>query len=880
MANFLCRCQLRGQSDGMTRGHGDEYSRHGDGTESRQRYDSGGVTVVLPDFQNRLTPEQTMLGFSPHADAGTAEAQNALQPEVRAAVVPRTDWRLRWQLFCDKAYDACLFEYERGTVFLLQAVAAGAGAVFYFSLVSEPYWAELAVPAVLFTGLFYLLRDTVLRRTVLTLIMAFIAGMCAAKLETQRLATPLLGSPVSTQLTARIVSMQQEAGTKDKAGRWRIVADVLATEKPHLRYAPQRLRLSARDLPALAETGAVIKGPVRLRPHGGPVRSGQYDFAFHGYFRAIGGNGFYLGVPTMADEPAGKPPRWSWSADMALMIEQFRAGISGRIMEALSGEEGAIASALISGQRAGISDSTNEALRIAGLAHILSISGLHLALAAGIVMVSVRGFAGFFPSLSLIYPIKKIAALISLISSAFYLAVSGADVAAQRSFIMLGVMLCAVLLDRQALTMRNLAIAALFSIILTPHEILGPSFQMSFAATGALIAGFSWWKYRKRQKAHHTERQSGLFLKLRQFLGGVAATSLLAGTASGLYAAYHFNNMAPLGMLGNALAMPAISFLIMPFAVMALLLMPLGLDYLPLQVMGKGIELVKWIAHFVADISPELIPGLITPVVLLLWTAALIAATILSGYLRLIALVLVLAGGIVMMMKPLPDIIISEDARLVAVRQNDRLLVNRPRPSAFVMDNWRKAYGAKGVVAPVSYDAERSEGFACDDGLCSFDFADGRVLAYAAHQEAAQIACAIGDIVILAFAGDKSCAAFTQRHNIGNAVIVAGNRDAAHINATSRLAVQDLDSASLGARQPLQDHSENTIHRQQPKSLNEPLIIHRQQLALKGAAEIYLPSQNENIDMAIVSYAVGAPQRPWHLYRLYSRAARNIAERN
>ncbi len=847
----------------MTGSNDRAHGSHQYKSESRDVHDGALTDAVRNTYSRKLTVEQTMLGFA-EPDTVThssVEIERVARAKHFKKIVKYLSgntlvWQENWQSFKDSLIDALLYEYERGVVFLLTAIAAGIGAVYYFGLAREPYWVELAIPAFLFGCLVILLRDTLIRRVSLVLILSFITGMVAAKWETQRYATTVLGSAVSTMLTARIVSVEQEAEEDGKAGRWRIVADVLATEKPHLRYAPQRLRLSARDLPALSETGSVLKGAVRLRAHGGPVRSGQYDFAFHGFFRGHGGNGFYLGTPEIVENAAvSEPQEKSWSARVEAIIGQLRALIGGRIMQALNGEEGAVAAALISGQRAGISEATNEALRIAGLAHILSISGLHLALAAGIVMVSVRGLAGLFPSLSLYYPVKKIAALISLFSSGFYLALSGADVAAQRSFIMLAVMLFAVIMDRKALTLRNLAIAALFSILVTPHEILGPSFQMSYSATGALIAGFAWVKLRKRQNPEKAERQTGLFHTVWRWLIGIIATSLLAGTASGLYAAFHFNNMAPLGMLGNALALPVISVLIMPFAVIALLLMPLGLEWLPLQVMGKGIELVKWIAHFVAGLSPDLIPGLLPAPVLLLWTTAMLSAMILTSHLRLISLVFLGAGFVSLITTDLPDIIISEDARLVAVRQNNILYVNRARPAAFTTDNWRKAYKITEVSVPDKKETEGSEGFICLDGLCSFDLANGQVLAYAENRDAAQIACNIGDIIIFAFAGNMRC---SQQ--------------------------SDADDTP-------------------------PLVITRQQIALKGVAEIYLTSNRENnqeqtdiqaakaaiktensvagdqskknaskAKQAEIVFAVGDPQRPWHLYRLWSRAARNLED--
>ncbi|WP_439272392.1 ComEC/Rec2 family competence protein [Pseudochrobactrum sp. HB0163] len=877
----------------MNKGNDGENSRRSGKSESRRDCDGAVIAAALMQPGLKLTDEQSMLGIAggrglagddgPAPGDGAAlggvalgGAQNSLDgAEVIArniadqgadfireqpakAKIAYSLLREAGQKAAGKLGRAVLFEYERGAVFLLVVIAAGTGVVHYFSLLAEPYWMALAIPAVLLSCLLFLLRDTLIRRTGLIMALAFVGGMVSAKWETERHATPMLGSAVSTVLTARIISMEQEAQTAGgKPGRWRIVADVLATEKPHLRHAPQRLRLTARDLPALAENGAVLKGAVRLRPHGGPVRAGQYDFAFHGFFRDIGGNGFYLGVPRLVADFDGNIAS-GLSETLRAMIGGMRAAIAGRIMQALPGEEGAVAAALISGRRAGISEDTNEALRIAGLAHILSISGLHLALAAGIVMVAIRGFAGLFPALSLYYPVKKIAAFLSLLSSAFYLAVSGADVAAQRSFIMLAVMLGAVLLDRQALTMRNLAIAALFSLVIAPHTILGPSFQMSYSATGALIAGFAWWKLHKRHKADlkgkwgRKGKKSIADNKIIKFLGGTAATSLLAGTASGLYAAFHFNNMAPLGLLGNALAMPVISLLIMPFAVAALLLMPLAMEWLPLQVMGKGVELVKYIAHFVADITPDLVPGLMPAPALLLLSGAMLTAMILTSFLRIISLILLAIGGFVFFTAPLPDIIISEDSKLVAVRQQNRLYVNRARPSAFIMDNWQKAYKAE-IVPPLKNNLI-IQGFICEEGLCSFEFDDGYVLAYAQDRDAAQIACNIGDIIILAYAGEQNCARLRRQNIIEthDAIKKEGEKSAGKTGLANITGIE-----------------------------TEPLVITRQQLALKGVAEIYLPQRTAErpFSAARITFATGAPQRPWHLYRLYSRAARNLADK-
>ncbi|TIT12583.1 MAG: ComEC/Rec2 family competence protein, partial [Mesorhizobium sp.] len=181
------------------------------------------------------------------------------------------------------------------------------------------------------------------------------------------------------------------------------------------------------------------------------------------------------------------------TARLASAIEKARESIADHIRGLVGGPEGEIAAALIVGVRAGIPDEINEAMRRTGIYHIISISGLHMALVAGTIMLLLRGAFALFPDFASRRPVKKYAAAAALVSIAAYLVFSGIVVAAERSFIMLAVMLVAVLFDRAALTMRNLAISAIAVILVSPHEVVGPSFQMSFAATAALVGAYAGW---------------------------------------------------------------------------------------------------------------------------------------------------------------------------------------------------------------------------------------------------------------------------------------------------------------------------------------------------------------------------------------------------
>lgn len=736
-------------------------------------------------------------------------------------------------------------EAGRGLFFLLLPVFAGIGAIVYFTLSFEPEW----TPLLSMLGIAVILRIVMRRHYVtaqcMALAVALIGGLVAGKWETERRATPMLGSDVATRLTGRVVALEYQDN-----GSWRVTLDVLQTERPQLRYPPKRVRINAKDIPATTSIGSGLTGFARLRVPSGPVRPGNYDFSFHAYFNSVGANGFFLGTPKVATVP---PPE-ELTAELSQWIAMLRVRVSERIEEVIGGEDGSVAAALVAGTRAGISEQTNDDLRKAGLAHILSISGLHMALAAGVVMLTLRSGFALFPAFSVRHPVKKYAAFLSLLSCTFYLAMSGADVAAQRSYVMIAVMLGALLVDRAAISMRNLAIAALAMIALSPHEILGPSFQMSFSATAALIAGYAWWSQRNASKLAYMEKRGNLSYdfvgKTQKLVMAAAGTSLIAGLASGIFAAFHFNNTAPLGLVGNVLAEPVIALLVMPFAVFGLILMPFQLDWIPLQIMGWGIFAVRHIAAFVATWSPDGNPGAMPALALILWTTALVLAVVLSTWLKAMALPFVVAGLAVFAREPFPDIVVSEDAKLVGVRLTDgTFAINRNRPSQFTIDNWKAAYVVKEFRAPLLAKNKKQTdpgGFECEQALCTINLNDGRTLAYTADAAMQEIACNVGDVVILAVPGkNTACPSFR--------VLSISRRELA-LKGSAEIR---LGKAGLERRRPeaaLVDLSQGN------KSQQSSLIADRR-----------LGDR--------VAFAVDVPSRPWHLHRIHSRAARGLAER-
>ncbi len=281
--------------------------------------------------------------------------------------------------------------------------------------------------------------------------------------------------------------------------------------------------------------------------------------------------------------------------------------MTARIQSILPGSTGGIASALITGDRAAISDADEQALRDAGLAHVLAIAGLHMALVGGGLFWVLRALLAAFPSVALRYPIKKWAATAALgAARSFYLMISAAVKhlpGSTRAFVMLAMMLFAILVDRPALSMRSLALAATVILLLGPESLIEPGFQMSFAAVVGLIAVAEWEQARTRVETFGPRR----FAHIRRYIRGIATTSLVGSIATVPFAIYHFDRATHYAVLGNLLAMPIMGFIAMPAAALSVFLMPFGLDAWPLRVLGFGIEIMlamgRWVSALPGAVS-------------------------------------------------------------------------------------------------------------------------------------------------------------------------------------------------------------------------------------------------------------------------------------
>jgi competence protein ComEC len=700
----------------------------------------------------------------------------------------------------DRSQQWLLSDLSAGRLLPWLPIAFGTGIVLYFTARREPVlWGPLALTLGLIVGAFLLRRRSIALPVALGMA-ALAAGFATATLKSTLVAHPILRHAAWNVSIAGFVQVREERERSD-----RIVVQVRKIEGSRLNDAPDRVRLSVRKGTA-PPVGTYIELKARLNTPLTPLRPGGYDFARDLYFQGIGAVGFVLGSIKTAEAPQAPGLRLRYLSAMAGM----RDAIDARIRAVLPGDRGAIASALITGKRDAISAPVNEAMYVSSLAHVLSISGYHMALVAGVVFFSIRALLALIPTFAGRFPIKKWAALGALAAAAFYLALSGAEVATQRAFIMTAIVLVGVLADRQALTLRTLAIAALAVLLIAPESVVHPSFQMSFAATLALIAayerGLPWM-------VAGAETSAGARIALwggREIVALVLA-SVVAGLATNLYVAYHFHRLAPYGVLANLLAMPIVSIWIMPAGLLALMAIPFGFDALLWQLMGEGIGWMITAALWVASL-----PGSVGRIhafgigALLVGTAGLVLLCLLRSPLRWSGAFLLVTACVLALRAQQPDVIVSADAKLVGIRGSDgRLTILKSTGAdAFAVRTWLAA----DADARVPSDPSLSVASKCDHAGCIGTAADGKLIALSLSPEAFGDDCARAAIVVTAREAPLWCNALlidrkvwrssgaVSLHRVGNGYALTPSRPMGFDRPWARAAPVAVGAASSGSQ--------------------------------------------------------------------------------
>lgn len=578
---------------------------------------------------------------------------------------------------------------QAGRAVLWLPVLLGVGIWIYFALPSEPHPAWCALVLVPMA----LLAAGVPRRAgwgAQALAVALVAiglGFGAAVAQAHRVAAPVLSGPLAETVEGRVIAL-----SRSQSGVPRVLLDRVRIYGLPADETPARVRIALVDEgAAVPPVGAALRVYARMFPPGGPVEPGAFDFRKRAFFERLGAVGYVRGAAVIDLGPAAAR---GWGDRLWIWLARQRREIAEALVAALPPAEGAFAAAILVGERSFIEDADQEALRVANLSHLLAISGLHMGILTGLVFAVVRLGLAAVPALALNLPAKKIAAAAALAAGAAYLGLSGATVATQRAFVMVAVALTAVLIDRPALSLRALAVAAAVVMLIRPVSLLGPGFQMSFAATTALIAGYEMLTARRRwpKPSGRARRVARVALV---WVGGLVFTSLVAGLATAPYAAAAFNRGAPYGLPANLAAVPVMGLVIAPMAVLAGLAAPFGLSALPLALMGAGIGWVLSVAQTVASW-----PGAIQPIVaapagaLALVTLGGLLLALPRGRLRLVGLVPAALGLALWAAAPgRPVALIGPDGRLSGVMGPEGRAISSGRARAFVSGTWLRRDG-------------------------------------------------------------------------------------------------------------------------------------------------------------------------------------------
>ncbi len=590
-----------------------------------------------------------------------------------------------------------LAERERWPLWL--PALLGSGIAIYFSLAREPAaWVGPAALAAASTVLLVSWR----RRIDLTAAIAVLAvasGFAAAQFQASMVAAPVLErrlGPVA--VTGRLVSVDP----LPEGARLVIAPDRVGDlDSAHM---PARLRVHLRRGDAGVAPGDWVGVRAMLMPPPAPSMPGAYDFERRAWFDRLGAVGYALGPAQRLEPPVGQGPSFWRHA-----IEALRIAVTARIRAALPDRSGAIAAAIIAGETHAIAPDDAGAFRDAGLAHILVIAGLHMGMVAGIAFFALRAIFALIPRVALYYPTKKLAASGALLVIFFYLLLSGATVSSRRAFVMIGLVLLAVLVDRLSVSARAVALAALVVMLMTPDVATGPSFQMSFASVGCLIAFYE--AMRPRLNAWH--RDAGLLRRIGLYIIGLAFTTVVTTLATAPFTVFHFNRFPLYSLAANAVAVPITGFWVMPWAIVSCLLMPVGLEKLALVPMSWGIDTIAAIGHRVASWPDAVmhVPSL-SAVALGLTGFGALWLGIWLGKWRWWGLAPIALGFLSLAVTRPPDLLISGDMRLTAVRAPDgAYLPSTALGGAMVEDTWtQRAAAALGPAWPKS-------GSAADDAL-------------------------------------------------------------------------------------------------------------------------------------------------------------------
>ncbi len=588
---------------------------------------------------------------------------------------------------------------EREQVPLWLPVGLGLGVAAWFRLPDARGWTAFVLVAAAFAiAPIALVPGTRRGKAIALFALAATLGCINIWSRAERASAPRLERERAVEFSAAVEAVQPLPAEEK-------VRLVLAPAGEALLPARLRVNIDEKDRPSGLEPGAKVHLRAFLMPPAPAAVPGAYDFSRAAWFQGIGASGRTLGKIEVV-EPAGAQ---GWRARLA----GWRQRLSAHIRARLEGGEGGVAAALASGDQGGIPEEDADAMRRSGLAHLLSVSGLHLTAVVGFVMFATLKLLALSPTLALRYRLVLIAAGAGALAGIAYTLLTGAEVPTVRSLIAALLILLGIALGREALTLRVVATGALVILILWPESLPGPSFQLSFAAITAIVALHA----HPRIHAWLARRDEGLVRKAGRGLLGLVLTGLAVEIALAPIALYHFHRTGLYGAFANIVAIPLTTFVIMPFEALALLLDTVGLGAPFWWLTGQALHFLLVLARTAAEapgavfLSPTIPNGAFALMVagglwICLWRTRW----------RRWGLVPAAAGALWAFAASPPDLLITGDGQHLALRTPDGdLAILRGRAGDYVRDLFSEASAMDQELV----DLDLIPGAACNPDFCA-----------------------------------------------------------------------------------------------------------------------------------------------------------------
>lgn len=440
---------------------------------------------------------------------------------------------------------------------------------------------------------------------------------------------------------------------------------------------------------------------------------GDFDYILDSKTKQIAAYGFISGEAKILEK--GK------ISNLDEWFLSLREKIRQKIFSILSGDEAAIAAAFLIGDQHQISKESATEIRNSGLSHLLSISGFHLSLAGAIFFISLRFALARNEYLALHFDLKKIAAAVAIFAVYFYLKLAGSPLPAQRAFLFVFCALLALLFSEKLDAKRATMFGALLLILLNPYVIFSASFQLSFAAILVLV-NFS---------------KPG-----RNYFWQIILLSILIQFATIPFLMHHFRNLSLLGFVANVLAIPLVSFLIMPLGFLALFLMPID-PLIPLVkpallLMNPGIIGLEKIANFVSGISYSHFTSPWLPssgLALAIFGLLLICLT--KTRLSFVGIVIFFAAFLTIFSVKKPDIIFERDQKFFAVYSENGLEFSKSLRPSKQRNSWMR-----------QFDENEFKTLPCKKNRCEIEVKNKKILVLLQRNKISEICASNFDVIV------------------------------------------------------------------------------------------------------------------------------------